>query len=217
MKVKICGMRDEKNILEILEEPPDYMGFIFYEKSSRFAGDMPPKVMELIPAYVGKVGVFVNATQGEIEKRVDTYKLDLVQLHGVEPPVFCQLLKERLETRDISLIKVFNIAEDFDFKTLHPYNDIVDYFLFDTKGKLPGGNGYTFDWTILEKYSGNKPFFLSGGIDPSHISIIKKLKLKGLHTIDINSKFEKTPAVKDFSKTAHFISELRKVHPRVVT
>ena len=204
-------MRDEKNILEVLEEPPDYMGFIFYKESSRYAGEMPKAVTEFIPGYVCKIGVFVNSTLEEIKDTVIKYQLDSVQLHGAESPEFCQKLKVLLATREVTIIKVFSIGENFNFDTLKPYDDIVDYYLFDTKGKLPGGNGYTFDWKLLKNYSGDKPYFLSGGIAPEHIIELEKLDMKGLFAIDINSKFEVKPAIKNIEKTTEFIRKLRQL------
>ncbi|UZR93838.1 phosphoribosylanthranilate isomerase [Chondrinema litorale] len=211
MKIKVCGMRDEKNILEVLEEPPDYMGFIFYKKSSRYAGEMPPAVTAFIPGYVCKTGVFVNATLDEIKETVEKYQLDSIQLHGAESPEFCEALKSLLDSREISIIKVFSVGEDFDFERLKPFDKVVDFYLFDTKGKLPGGNGYTFDWTLLKNYSGDKPYFLSGGIAPEHFKDIQSLDLKGLYAIDINSKFEIEPALKDFEKTGEFVKKIHEM------
>lgn len=211
MKIKVCGMRDEKNILEILEEPPDYMGFIFYEKSSRFVGNLSPHVTELIPAYVGKTGVFVDASIEKVLENVKKYNLDFVQLHGKESTEYCLALKTKLIELNTGIIKVFSIGINFDFNQLHKYDAYVDYYLFDTKGKLPGGNGEVFNWEILLNYKGEKPFFLSGGIGPEHLEQIAKLDLKKLYAIDINSKFETAPALKDHIKTMDFVTGIRKL------
>ena len=181
-------MKYPKNILEVSELLPDYLGFIFYEKSSRYFDDEIPE----IPKSVKKVGVFVNATLDEIMSKIKKYNLDLIQLHGNESPAFCQILKKE----NIQIIKVFSVDDDFDFEILNQYENVCDFFLFDTKGKLHGGNGVTFNWNILEKYTSQKPLFLSGGIGIEEIDKIKKLDLP-IFAIDVNSKFEKEPGLKN--------------------
>lgn len=181
-------MKYPKNILEVSELLPDYLGFIFYEKSSRYFDDEIPE----IPKSVKKVGVFVNATLDEIMSKIKKYNLDLIQLHGNESPAFCQILKKE----NIQIIKVFSVDDDFDFEILNQYENVCDFFLFDTKGKLHGGNGVTFNWEILKKYTSQKPLFLSGGIGIEEIDKIKKLNLP-IFAIDVNSKFEKEPGLKN--------------------
>jgi phosphoribosylanthranilate isomerase len=198
MKLKICGMKYPDNILEVSQLLPDYMGFIFWEKSSRFFdGEIPN-----LPKSIQKVGVFVNAPLDEIVSKIEKYDLNLVQLHGNESVAFCLDLKheiEKLKQTPIEIIKVFSILDDFDFSVLKEYEAVCDYFLFDTKGKLPGGNGTVFDWKVLEKYSSTKPFFLSGGIGIEEIASVKQLLKTNLpiHAIDINSKFEIEPGLKN--------------------
>ena len=209
MKIKVCGMREEKNLLEILEEPPDFIGLIFYEKSSRYVGNLSPQTTDMIPAYIGKTGVFVNAKIDYITEQVEKYKLDLVQLHGKETPDFCNSLKKILKPFDTKIIKVFNIDEAFDFNETIPYESIIDFYLFDTKGKLPGGNGKVFNWELLKNYRGKIPYFLSGGIGPEHIEIIKQLKLEQLYAVDINSRFETAPALKNVEQTHDFVLQIR--------
>lgn len=187
MKLKICGMKYHENILEVSQLLPDYLGFIFYVKSSRyFDGEIPE-----IPKSIKKVGVFVNANLDEINSKIKKYDLDLIQLHGNETPEFCKNLKQD----KIEIIKVFSVDDDFDFSELEPFEEVCDYFLFDTKGKLHGGNGITFNWQILENYKSQKPLFLSGGIGIEEIENIKKLKLP-IFAIDVNSKFEIEPGLK---------------------
>ncbi len=210
MKIKVCGMREEKNLLEILEEPPDFIGLIFYEKSPRFVGNLSPKITDMIPAYVGKTGVFVNASAEEIKEKVQDYKLDLVQLHGNETPSYCKVLRQSLKPFDTKIIKVFSVGKAFSFQETAPFEEIVDYFLFDTKGKFPGGNGEVFNWKILKNYQGKIPFFLSGGIGPEHIETIKKIKLAQLYAVDVNSKFEIAPAIKDIKLTHDFVLQMKK-------
>jgi phosphoribosylanthranilate isomerase len=188
MKLKICGMKYPENILEVSQLLPDYLGFIFYEKSSRFFdGEIPE-----IPKSIKKVGVFVNARLMEINGKIKKYDLDLIQLHGNETPEFCR----DLQKSKIKIIKVFSVDDDFDFEILNKYEDVCDYFLFDTKGKLHGGNGFTFNWQILDRYKSQKLLFLSGGIGIEEISKIKKLNLP-IFAIDVNSKFEIEPGLKN--------------------
>ena len=187
-KIKICGMKYSENILEVSQLLPDYLGFIFYEKSSRFFDGEIPEISKSIK----KVGVFVNATLEEIKSKIKKYDLDLIQLHGNETPEFCSNLKQE----SIEVIKVFSVDDDFDFQILEAYENVCDYFLFDTKGKLHGGNGFTFNWQILEKYKSTKPLFLSGGIGIEEIAKIKTLNLP-IFAIDVNSKFEMEPGLKN--------------------
>jgi len=198
MKLKICGMKYPDNILEVSQLLPDYMGFIFWEKSSRFFdGELPE-----LPQSIQKVGVFVDATLDEIILKIKKYNLNLIQLHGKESVSFCLDLKtetKNLKQNQIEIIKVFSILDDFDFSILNDYETVCNYFLFDTKGKLPGGNGIIFDWKVLEKYPSTKPFFLSGGIGIEEIASVKQLLKTNLpiHSIDINSKFEIEPGLKN--------------------
>lgn len=192
--LKICGMKYPDNILEVAALLPDYMGFIFWEKSARYFDGMIPE----LPQSIRKVGVFVNETIAVILDKVLLHDLQAVQLHGQEPAVFCEELKSRLP-KDIEIIKVFSIIDSFDFEVLKPFESICDYFLFDTKGKLPGGNGTTFDWTVLEKYPSAKPFFLSGGIGMEEMAAVNEIIKTNLpvYAIDVNSKFEIEPGLKN--------------------
>lgn len=188
MKLKICGMKYHTNIQEIAALQPDYLGFIFYEKSLRFfEGELPE-----IPNTTAKVGVFVNASLSDILNKIKAYDLQLVQLHGEESPEICEVL----QLINIKVIKTFSIEDTFDFETLTPYETVCDYYLFDTKGTNPGGNGTTFNWELLKNYPSEKPFFLSGGIGLEEINQIKQLHLP-IHAIDVNSKFEIKPGLKN--------------------
>ena len=195
MKLKICGMKYPENIIEVGSLLPDYMGFIFWKKSARYFNGVIPN----LPKSIKKVGVFVNATQDEILEKIAKYDLQAVQLHGQESVEFCQELKEKLKQVQIEIIKVFSVDNSFDFEILQPFEAVCDYFLFDTKGKLPGGNGTTFDWKVLENYPSSKPFFLGGGIGLEEIDLIKEILTTNLspYAIDINSKFESEPGLKD--------------------
>ena len=194
MKLKICGMKYPDNILEVGALLPDYMGFIFWEKSARYFDGVIPD----LPKSIKKTGVFVNATQEEILKKVVKHDLQAIQLHGEEYVEFCLALKETTDSI-IESIKVFSVSDTFDFELLKPFESVCNYFLFDTKGKLPGGNGTTFDWKVLEKYPSSKPFFLSGGIGLEEIDLTKEILTTNLpiHALDLNSKFESEPGLKD--------------------
>ena len=194
MKLKICGMKYPDNMLEVGSLLPDYMGFIFWEKSARyFDGSIP-----VLPDSVKKTGVFVNASQEEILEKVKKHDLQAVQLHGKESVAFCNELKTKLPT-GIEIIKVFSVDENFDFETIKPYEEVADYFLFDTKGKLPGGNSIVFDWTVLKNYPSTKPFFLSGGIGMDEMEAVSDILKTDLpiYAIDVNSKFEVEPGLKN--------------------
>ncbi len=237
MKMKICGMKYQANISEVAKLQPDYLGFIFYKKSSRFFEGIIPQ----LPKSIKKVGIFVNASIEEIKEKVNQYNLDLIQLHGNESPMFCKELNDFLartvtssgaksvtssgvEKRDpnkIEIIKVFSIKDAFDFSVLAPYRDVCDYFLFDTKGKLPGGNGYAFNWKVLKDYPSTKPYFLSGGIGLDEIENIKEFLQRGeseyCHAIDVNSKFEIEPGMKDFEKLKSFKTKLNNTNTNLKT
>ncbi|WP_235982457.1 phosphoribosylanthranilate isomerase [Gelidibacter maritimus] len=211
-------MKFPDNIGDIAVLQPDYLGFIFYEKSSRFFNGNIPK----LPSDLKKVGVFVNATIEEVIKKVEKYDLDLVQLHGEESPEFCKELRGLLTNTDrgkndeipafAGILKVFSIKDQFNFDQLQPYESVCDYFLFDTKGKLPGGNGYTFNWEVLKDYPSTKPYFLSGGIGLEEVDklteFLGRQESQYCHAIDVNSKFEIEPGLKDSEKLEVFIKEM---------
>lgn len=201
IKLKICGMKYPENIVEISALQPDYLGFIFWEKSIRNMDvDSIPKIQPSIK----KVGVFVDASIDEIRAKVNLFQLDIIQLHGNETIAFCKELKKL----NIEIIKVFSINNFFDFSILKDFIPQIDYFLFDTKGKLPGGNGITFNWKILENYPYEKPFFLSGGIGKTEVDAIKDFfqteVAKKCIAIDVNSRFETKPAYKSEIKLRKF-------------
>lgn len=194
LAVKICGMKNADNIIEIASLQPAYLGFIFAWNSPRyFEGNIPK-----LPKSIQKVGVFVSETIETILEKVEKHDLQVVQLHGDESVIFCKEIKKQLATT-VQIIKVFSVGTDFDFEILKPFEDCCDYYLLDTKGKFPGGNGTQFNWQILEKYPSKKPFFLSGGIGVEDIAEIKELQKKNLplHAIDCNSKLEISAGIKN--------------------
>jgi phosphoribosylanthranilate isomerase len=194
IKIKVCGMRESQNISDLAKLNPDYMGFIFFGKSKRDVSETLNKSdLENLPRSIKKVGVFVNATLEEIKKHIITYQLDLVQLHGSETAELCLKIKNS----GTQVIKAFSVDSSFDFASTTPYKASCDFFLFDTKGKEAGGNGFTFDWSILDNYDNEIPFLLSGGLDETNISAVNKLPHLNIHAVDVNSKFEIEPALKN--------------------
>ena len=201
MKLKVCGMKYSQNITEIENLFPDLMGFIFYEKSKRFFN--LPEIN--LNNKVKRVGVFVNENIQEIKNKIKKYKLDYVQLHGEENVNFCNTLQPF-----VKIIKVFKIDYNFNFKKTEEFEEVCDYFLFDTKSQLHGGSGKKFDWNLLKNYNCKKDFFLSGGIDISDIEEIKKIvNSYPIAGIDVNSKFELDNLEKDKEKINLLIKKLR--------
>lgn len=203
MKLKVCGMKC--NIAEVAKLQPDYLGFIFYKKSARnFDIEHIPEVSKSIKI----TGVFVDAPFEYVLETMNTHNLQAIQLHGKETPEYCK----QLQSNTIDIIKVFSIKDAFDFSVLESYEDVCDYYLFDTKGELPGGNGYTFNWTLLNEYPSTKPFFLSGGIGLNQIEKLKAFKkstaAKYCFAIDVNSKFETAPGLKNIELLKDFKSQL---------
>lgn len=202
MRLKVCGMRELENISALSELDPNYIGFIFWSESSRFVDKKTPPLDKKII----KTGVFVDATFDYILAKIKDHQLDAVQLHGQESCSYCKVIKDY----GLKVIKSFSIKNTFDFNTLEDYENSCDYYLFDTKGKLPGGNGFAFDWKILNEYPSQKPFFLSGGIGIDNLNEIKKLvKTKlPIHAIDVNSKFETAPGNKNIELLKKFKKEI---------
>ena len=199
------------NITEVAGLQPDYLGFIFSEKSPRFFNEE----IEHLPESIKKVGVFVNASIGETIEKISKYKLDAIQLHSEESADYCRLLKKTISdsySNPLEIIKVFSIKDTFDFNILKAFEDACDYYLFDTKGKLPGGNGYTFDWSVLENYPSSKPYFLSGGIGLNEVdnlkTFFKSSAAKYCYAVDVNSRFEINPGLKDIKTLTEFKSQL---------
>jgi phosphoribosylanthranilate isomerase len=202
VKLKVCGMRAPDNIAALSDLAPDYMGFIFWEHSKRFVTTSTPH----LPATIKKTGVFVDANPAYITAMAKQHQLQALQLHGDESPDFCQ----KLQDLELEIIKAFAVDTSFDFSVLEAYETVCDYFLFDTKGPLPGGNGNRFDWSVLRNYPSAKPFFLSGGIGPkdqSAIASIINLNLP-LYAIDINSQFESEPGLKNIETIKQFKATL---------
>lgn len=205
VKLKICGMKH--NIAEVAKLQPDYLGFIFYDKSPRFfnAEEIPQ-----LPAGVKKGGVFVDENISKVIELTKKHAFDIIQLHGSETNAYVRDLQSNLEFSDTLVWKAFSLDDEFDFSELSPYENTVDKFLFDTKGKEKGGNGYTFNWEILKGYTLKKPFILSGGIGLDEIESLKELLQTDLpiYAIDVNSRLETKPGLKNIEDLKRFKNEL---------
>lgn len=188
-------MRNPENIGHVAQLLPDYLGFIFFEKSPRFVGNdftMPATVHQSIK----KVGVFVNEHNDTMLAQVVRLKLDYLQLHGSESVQQCYQLKKS----GVKIIKVFSVHDTFNFEITKPYKELADYFLFDTQGKYHGGNAQKFNWAILNRYDQDIPFFLSGGISPDNVQEVYPFHALNIHALDINSGVESAPGLKNVSK-----------------
>lgn len=200
MKLKVCGMKFSENISEIESLKPDFMGFIFYKKSKRFFNESKL----ILNDKINRVGVFVNQEINEVIDNIKKYKLDYVQLHGEEDVRYCLSIKSICK-----VIKVFKIDDTFNFDKVKKFENVSDYYLFDTKTNLHGGSGKKFNWEILKNYNSKKYFFLSGGISENDIEEIKKIrKIYPIIGIDINSKFELPDLKKDRDKIKSLIDKI---------
>ncbi len=201
MTIKVCGMTDAENIRQTEQLGVDMMGFIFYPKSPRCLYDIP----EYLPQRAKRVGVFVNENKETVCIYADRFGLDYVQLHGNESPEYCRSLCQQ----GLQLIKAFSIASPKDLSRMSAYEGICSYYLFDTKTEELGGSGKRFDWNLLTGYRGLTPFLLSGGIGPDSTQALKKFHHYRMAGIDINSRFETAPGVKDVARIREFIRKLR--------
>ena len=206
MKIKVCGLKYIDNIKAVEALKPDYMGFIFYEESPRYVDELNENFLDYIPADIIKTGVFVDEHADAISKLIYKYKLDAIQLHGSENAEFCDLFKH-----EVQVIKAFGIDETFDFSQLKGYENNVNLFLFDTKTTAHGGSGKAFDWDILKKYNLSVPFFLSGGLSPENIEEIKKINHPMLYGVDLNSRFEISPGMKDIDKLTKAFNTIKNI------
>jgi phosphoribosylanthranilate isomerase len=201
MRVKVCGMTEIDQVRQLDAMGVDFAGFIFYPKSPRYVvRHLTGEQVKKARLRLGKVGVFVNPTYDEVMRQVDSYGLDMVQFHGDETPRFCEQLANY-----ITVIKVFRLGENDPIDwIIRPYQDYCDMFLFDTEGVGYGGTGKKFNWDVLKPAHIEKLFFLSGGIEPGDVERLKVFAREPvaskLFAIDINSKFEVSPGVKDLKK-----------------
>jgi phosphoribosylanthranilate isomerase len=208
MKIKVCGMKNPDNIRNLVELPIDIIGLIFYEQSPRYAGSLAPEALSVVPPHIRKAGVFVNAGRDCILEKAEHYGLDIIQLHGDETPEFCR----ELRTGRYEIVKTFPISEKEDLSLCALYENSCDYFLFDTKTPQRGGSGRKFDWQVLSHYNTRTPYFLSGGIGEedlldSGFSDFCDSNPR-LYAIDLNSRFETSPGIKDIAKLEAVLSRL---------
>jgi phosphoribosylanthranilate isomerase len=205
MKIKICGLKHPGNIETIAALAPDYMGFICYPSSPRFiADDIRAETLAALPGNIYKTAVFVNESADSITKLIDTYNFGAIQLHGNESPEFCKSFKGK-----VVVIKAFGVDKDFDFEQLNQFVSSVDCFLFDTKTDKCGGSGKIFDWTMLDNYKLNIPFFLSGGLSLENLEEVKSIDHPQFYGVDLNSRFEIEPGLKDIDKLKKAFDILR--------
>lgn len=194
-------MKEPDNIRQVIKYNPDYLGFIFYPGSPRYAGgDIEKLSVVNISSSIQKVGVFVNEDPVLVKQIASKMSLDLVQLHGNETVMDCVEFRRS----GLKVIKVFSVGEYFEFRIMEPYVEHVDYFLFDTKGEYYGGNSIPFDWKIIEKYPFSIPFFLGGGIGIENIYLVSQIKNPSLFALDANSMLEDSPGLKDPGKVKTF-------------
>ena len=210
MRIKVCGMTLPEQVSALDEMGVDFAGFIFYPKSLRFVGNkITPEKMRKIKGHIAKVGVFVNEPYDEMMRTVDEYRLDMVQLHGDETPFFCEKVANY-----VAVVKAFRLSDNDPIDWIvRPYHESTDMYMFDTMGAGYGGTGKKFDWNDLKAASIDKLYFLSGGIEPGDEENIKAFMkepvAQKLFSIDINSKFEISPGVKDVNKLRQFVDNLK--------
>lgn len=208
MRVKVCGITQEEQLIKLPETGATFAGLIFYPKSPRYVLRQMTTSQIKKESNVNKVGVFVNASVEEVLHMVDECRLHMVQLHGDETPRYCEKIADY-----ISVVKAFRISDSDNIGwRIKDYMEVCDMFMFDTEGAGYGGTGKKFDWGKLHDVAVGKPYFLSGGIEPGDVEKLKEFsklpEAKGLFAIDINSKFEIMPGVKDMEKIKKFIQQL---------
>ncbi|MBB6130980.1 phosphoribosylanthranilate isomerase [Mucilaginibacter lappiensis] len=195
MKIKVCGLKHPENIKAVAALQPHYMGFICYERTPRYIDTLSADALVPISPEIHKAGVFVNETAENISSLIEQYGFDTIQLHGDESPEFAGAFKGK-----VTVIKAFGVDNDFDFGKLNAYAGHVDYFMFDTKTSIYGGSGKAFNWDILNKYTLDIPFFLSGGISLDNIEEVKNITHPQFYAVDLNSRFEDEPGLKNIQK-----------------
>jgi len=195
MKIKVCGLKYPENIKAVAALSPDCIGFIFYESSPRYAEPLDAETLTHLPGSINKTAVFVDEKKELIGALIEKYGFDAIQLHGNEGADFCNSFRN-----DVKVLKAFGLTENFDFNRLNEYAGKVDFFLFDTKTSLHGGSGKTFNWDLLKGYKLDIPFFLSGGLSLGNLEEIKNIDHPQFYGVDLNSRFETAPGVKDIKK-----------------
>ena len=206
MELKVCGLNRKENIINVCSIEPGYIGFIFFRGSKRYIGkDAAKDVACVVSPLIKKVGVFVNASLEEVINTFQDMSLDYVQLHGNESIDFCEILFNN----QIPVIKAFGVSDNIDFDAVDRYSPWCSFFLFDNAGQSRGGTGRMFNWNVMKDYPLSTPYFLSGGIGPDEIEKIKTLNQEKLHAIDVNSRFETEPGLKDIKALTVFYDKLK--------
>lgn len=207
MKLKVCGITRKEDLDALVQLGVDYAGFIFYNKSPRFVGNkLDGRTVREAGKNIAKVGVFVNAAPAQVQQTVKDYGLDLVQLHGEESVAVCEQIR-----LSIPVIKVFHMGDAAGGPLqAAPYLPVSDYFLFDTASKEYGGTGRQFDRALLNDYALEQPFFLSGGIGPDDAEALAGWRHRSFFALDVNSRFEISPGIKDMEKVAGFLQSIKK-------
>lgn len=205
LKIKVCGMLDPLNLEQVCALYPEYIGFIFYQGSKRFVGTSPdPALFEIPGPGIKKVGVFVDEDLNQVRAFINSCKLDAVQLHGGESVAYCRELF-------LESVEVYKVLDPHaPYSEIVSYMEVVDHFLFDSAGEGMGGTGKKFDWNLLEDLPPSASFLLSGGIGPQDARLVRDLDLEGLIGVDVNSRFELSPGLKDLEKLKEFVIEIRK-------
>ena len=210
MIIKVCGMREAENIRAAEALGIDWLGLIFWPKSSRYVSAPPA----YLPTTARRVGVFVDADADDVRRHIADYRLDAIQLHGHESPEYIRALRAACPVSHgfsaaLTVIKAISVSTRDDIALSNQYDGLVDYFLFDTKCKTVGGSGEHFDWTVLADYAGGTPFLLSGGIGPDDTGRVLSFRHKKCVGIDLNSRFETSPGLKDIPRLETFIKKIR--------
>lgn len=200
MIIKVCGMREADNIRATEQLGVDWLGFIFWPNSSRYVATLPT----YLPSAAKRVGVFVDASIEDVTNKASDYQLDIIQLHGHESREYVS----EIRNRGLTVMKAISISNHDDIATSKVYEGIANYFLFDTKCKTVGGSGEHFDWSVLNAYDGSTPFLLSGGIGSDDVERVRNFCHPECIGIDLNSRFEISPALKDINKLKQFIQQL---------
>jgi len=209
MKIKVCGLREPGNIREVIAiQGIDLIGMIFYSKSPRYVDLNIPPFDQAELKNIGKVGVFVNEQPEVIVDKCRTFSLEYIQLHGNETPGYLRDLKQILPP-ETKFIKAFSIGSEFDLSLTSGFEGLCEYFLFDSPAKGFGGSGKSFDWEILSRYDGSTPFLLSGGIGPESIGSLRNFKHPLFAGVDLNSRFETAPAMKNAALLSEFVQHLK--------
>lgn len=209
MKIKVCGITRKEDLQLLVNYQVNYAGFIFYEKSPRFAGHKIDARTVRETEGIKKVGVFVNAQFNQLQHIIADYGLDMVQLHGDETPEYCAAVR-----KIVPVIKAFRVGENVNWSALlSDYLEVTDYFMFDTEaGKAYGGTGKRFNWELLQTYPYTHPFYLSGGIGLEETPELLQLQMPALFAVDVNSRFEIQPGVKNMDKVRLFTAQIHSTY-----